>query len=352
MEGNVSSVEDKRISIATVLLTAVAPVVWGSTYAVTQLWLPPGRPMFAAAMRILPAGLVMLLWLRRLPRGRWWGRSLVLGTLNHALFFGLLYVAAYRLPSGLASTLTALSPLVVMGVARLAIGERQPWVTVAAALTGIGGVLLLVWQNQQGGPVDPVGVAASVGAVVSSAVGFVLVKRWTAPGSVLVTTSWQLVAGGLVLVPVALLTEGAPPAVDLPAALALAYLGLAGSVVGYVVWFRGLTRMDAGAVAVIGLVNPVVGTVLGVLLLGEPFGWGHLGAMGLVLGSVLLAQRPVRRAVGRLLPAGDTVSTRAHGVPGSGAGHWGRPPGLPSHRGDRDDRATDHCVAAGRPGPG
>ncbi len=313
--------------MATVLLTAVAPVVWGSTYAVTQLWLPPGRPMFDAATRILPAGLLMLLWLRRLPRGLWWGRALVLGTLNHALFFGLLYVAAYRLPSGLASTLTALSPLVVMGVARLAIGERQPWVTMVAAASGIGGVVLLVWQNEQGGAVDPVGVAASVGAVVSSAVGFVLVKKWTPPDGVLVTTSWQLVAGGLVLVPVALLAEGAPPALDLPAGLALAWLGLAGSVLGYVVWFRGLTRMDAGAVAVIGLVNPLVGTVLGVVLLGEPFGWGYLGAMVLVLGSVLLAQSPVRGALRSLLAAPRRVRTRAHAPRATAAGDWSCPAG-------------------------
>jgi probable blue pigment (indigoidine) exporter len=292
MEGNSSSVR-------TVLLTAVAPVVWGSTYAVTQLWLPPGRPLFSAAMRLLPAGVLMLLWLRELPRGRWWGRAVVLGTLNHAVFFGLLYVAAYRLPSGLGATLTAVSPLVVMAVAWLAIGERQPLVTLLAAVVGIGGVVLLVWQNDRSGPVDPVGVAASVGAVVSASVGFVLVKRWTEPGRVLVTTSWQLVVGGLLLVPVAAVTEGAPPALDLPAVLALAYLGLVGSVVGYVVWFRGLTRMDAGAVAVVGLLNPVVGTVLGVVLLGEAFGPVHLVAMVLVLGSVLVSQAPVRAALRR-----------------------------------------------------
>lgn len=295
-----SSMEDKTTTVRTVLLTALAPVVWGSTYSVTQLYLPPDRPLFAAVLRILPAGLLMVLWLRRLPSGRWWGRSVVLGTLNHAVFFALLYVAAYRLPSGLAATLTALSPLVVMAVAWLAIGERQSRVTLGAALTGILGVGLLVWQNERGGPVDPVGVAAAVGAVVSTSIGFVLVKRWTPPGRVLVTTSWQLVAGGLLLLPVALLAEGGPPSLDVPAVLALTYLGLAGSVVGYVVWFRGLTRMAAGAVAVVGLVNPVVGTLLGVLLLSEPFGLGHLGAMALVLGSVLVAQAPVRRAAGRL----------------------------------------------------
>lgn len=292
--------EDSSPRPLTIALTAVPPVVWGSTYAVTQLWLPADRPFFAAAARVLPAGLVLLLWVRRLPRGRWWGRSVVLGALNHGLFFGLLYVAAFRLPSGLGSTITALSPLVVMGTAFLVIGERQPRVTLLAAVVGVAGVVTLVWQGDRSGTVDLVGVAAAVGAVLSSALGFALVKRWSPPDDVLVTTSWQLVAGGLLLVPVAAFAEGAPPALDLPAVLALAYLGLVGSALGYVLWFRGLTRMDAGAVAVVGLVNPVVGTALGVLLLAEPFGPVHLAAVVVTLGSVLVAQSPVRRRVARL----------------------------------------------------
>ena len=187
--------------LGTVALTAVPAVVWGSTYAVTQLWLPPDRPFFAAAARVLPAGLLLLLWVRRLPRGRWWGRSLALGALNHGIFFALLYVGAYRLPSGLGSTLTAISPLIVMATAFLVLRERQPWVTVAAAVAGIGGVGVLVWSHDRAGAVDPIGLAAALGAVLASSVGFVLVKRWSPPDDVIVTTSWQLVAGGLLLVP-------------------------------------------------------------------------------------------------------------------------------------------------------
>lgn len=309
--------------LGTVALTAVPAAAWGSTYAVTQLWLPPDRPFFAAAARVLPAGLLLLLWARRLPRGRWWGRSLVLGGLNHAVFFALLYVGAYRLPSGLGSTLTAISPLVVMATAFLVLRERQPRVTVAAAVAGIGGVVVLVWTNDRSGTVDPVGVAAVLGAVVASSVGFVLVRRWSPPGDVLVTTSWQLVAGGLLLVPLAGLTEGAPPALDAPAIAALLYLGLVGSALGYVLWFRGLTRMDAGSVAVIGLVNPVVGTVLGVALLAEPFGPATLAAMGLTLGSVLLAQEPVRRRL-RAPAVLGTVRKRTPGL--SSRAHGGSPP--------------------------
>ena len=293
--------EDESATTGTIALTAIPAMVWGSTYAVTQLWLPADRPFFAAAARVLPAGLILLLCVRRLPRGRWWGRSVVLGALNHGLFFGLLYVAAFRLPSGLGSTITALSPLVVMGAAFLVIGERQPRVTLLAALVGVAGVVTLVSQGDRSGAVDPIGVAAAVGAVVSSALGFALVKRWSPPDDVLVTTSWQLVAGGLLLVPVAAVAEGAPPALDLPAVLALAYLGLVGSALGYVLWFRGLTRMDAGAVAVVGLVNPVVGTALGVLLLAEPFGPVHLAAAAVTLGSVMVAQGPVRHRLTRLL---------------------------------------------------
>ncbi|HET6967003.1 MAG TPA: EamA family transporter [Ornithinibacter sp.] len=296
------------------ILTAVPPVVWGSTYAVTQLWLPPDRPFFAAAARVLPAGLLLLLWVRRLPRGSWWGRSALLGALNHGVFFALLYLAAFRLPSGLASTLTALSPLVLMGLAFLALGERQARITLVSAVVGVAGVVALVWQNESAGGVDPIGVAAAVGAVIASSLGFVLVKRWSPREDVLVTTSWQLVSGGLLLVPLAAVAEGAPPPLDGPGLLALAYLGLVGSALGYVLWFRGLTRMDAGAVAVVGLVNPVVGTALGVLLLAEAFGPVHLAAVTVTLGSVLLAQEPVRRRLGlvrrpEIRTAPDPVAT-------------------------------------------
>ena len=316
--------------LGTVALTAVPAVVWGSTYAVTQLWLPPDRPFFAAAARVLPAGLLLLLWVRRLPRGRWWGRSLALGALNHGIFFALLYVGAYRLPSGLGSTLTAISPLIVMATAFLVLRERQPWVTVAAAVAGIGGVGVLVWSHDRAGAVDPIGLAAALGAVLASSVGFVLVKRWSPPDDVIVTTSWQLVAGGLLLVPLAALTEGAPPALDGSAIAALLYLGLVGSALGYVLWFRGLTRMDAGSVAVVGLLNPVVGTVLGVVLLAEPFGPVTLVAMAVTLGSVLIAQEPVRRAVAiprlmsRAARAARTARTRRLSVRTHGASAPGR----------------------------
>ncbi|WP_249044498.1 hypothetical protein [Crossiella equi] len=80
--------------LGVVLLTALAPAVWGSTYLVTTELLPPGRPLLAAVLRALPAGLLLVALTRRLPRGDWWWRSFVLGALNIGVFFALLFVAA------------------------------------------------------------------------------------------------------------------------------------------------------------------------------------------------------------------------------------------------------------------
>src|SRR5256885_583859 len=100
-----------------ILLTALAPAIWGSTYIVTSELLPPDRPFTAALIRVLPAGLLLVLFTRRLPVGSGWWRLLVLGALNIGVFQALLFVAAYRLPGGLAAVLGAVQPLLVMALA-------------------------------------------------------------------------------------------------------------------------------------------------------------------------------------------------------------------------------------------
>jgi probable blue pigment (indigoidine) exporter len=286
------------------MVTAVAPIAWGTTYIVTENFLPADRPLFAAAARALPAGLVLLAWRRQLPHGDWWWKAALLGLCNIGLFFPLIFLAAYELPGGLAATVQAMSPLAVMAIALPALGERPGVRRVVAALVGLLGVGLLVLRA--GGELSTLGLVAAVGSVVVSALGFVLVKRWPSPTDMLTTISWQLVAGGLVLVPVALLVEGAPPALSATNLGGLLWLTSMGTAVAYYCWFRGLVRMPAGAVAIVGLVNPVVGTLLGVLFAGELFGWAQALGMVLVLGGVVagqrLATRPQRHTIRRLEP--------------------------------------------------
>jgi probable blue pigment (indigoidine) exporter len=281
-------------------LAAIAPVAWGSGYYVTETFLPPDRPLFGAMVRALPFGLLLLAFRPQLPSGVWWWRSLLLGTLNIGAFFALIFVAAYRLPGGMAATLTATAPLMIMLVAWPVVGERPRAASLLGAGVGAVGVALLVLRA--GFAVDPIGVAASFGAVAMSSLGFVLVKRWRPPVDLLTFTAWQLVAGGLVLLPVALLVEGAPPPLDLAAVGGFLYLGLAGTVVAYVVWFRGLRLLPAAAVSLVGLLNPVAGIVVGVALAGEAFGGAQALGLLLVLTGIVAGQPAVVDRLRRRTP--------------------------------------------------
>lgn len=267
-------------------MTAIAPISWGSTYYVTATHLPPDRPLFAALVRALPFGLALLLVRRQLPKGDWWWRAAFLGVVNVGAFFALIFVAAYRLPGGLAATLTATSPLLVALIAWLLIRERPTPGAIAGAFLGVLGVALLVLRA--GFTVDPIGVAASLSAVLLFSLGIVLVKRWKPPVDMLTFTSWQLVAGGLAILPVALIVEGAPPAVDASAVAGYLYIGVVGTVIAYAVWFTGIGRLPATAVALVGLLNPVSGTVIGVALAGEPFGLVQVVGTSLVIAGIAL----------------------------------------------------------------
>jgi probable blue pigment (indigoidine) exporter len=273
------------------LLTAIAPAAWGTTYVVTDQLLPPDRPLFVATVRALPVGVVLLALRRQRPQGIWWWRALVLGACNIGMFFPLIFLAAYHLPGGLAATVQAASPLAVMALALPMLQERPGLVRIGAAFVGLAGVALLVLESS--GRVDALGLVGAFGSVLVSALGFVLIKRWPAPVDMLTLVSWQLVAGGLLLLPVGLLVEGPPPSIDAEAAIGFAWLAVVGTGLAYFCWFRGLTLMPAGSASLIGLVNPVVGTALGVVVVGEAFGWVQALGMLLVLGGVVAGQRRV-----------------------------------------------------------
>jgi probable blue pigment (indigoidine) exporter len=290
----------------TLALTAFAPIAWGSGYYVTETFLPPDRPLFGAMVRALPFGLLLLAFRPRLPQGIWWWRALVLGTLNVGAFFVLIFIAAYRLPGGLAATLTATAPVMMMLLAWGLIRERPAVASLVGAGIGFAGVALLVLQG--GTTVDPIGVAASFGAVAMSSLGYILVKRWRPPVELSTFTAWQLVAGGLVLLPIALLVEGAPPSVDARAVGGFLYLGLVATVLANLMWFRGLRRLPAAAVSLVGLLNPVAGTLIGIALAGEAFGLTQGVGMLMVLGGILLGQPAVAARLRVRRTAADPVA--------------------------------------------
>lgn len=273
----------------TLALTAVAPAIWGSTYIATTELLPAGYPLHVAMLRALPAGLLLLLVFRTLPRGHWWWRVTVLGALNFTFFWAMLFVSAYRLPGGVAATVGAVQPLIVIVLARLVMGRKMTTKAILAALAGLAGVALLVLTPHAA--LDPVGIAAGLAGAVSMAAGTVLTRHWQPDVPALTFTAWQLTAGGLLLVPLALLIEPSLPPMTGLNLLGFLWLGLVGGALTYIVWFRGVARLEPAAVASLGFLSPLVATLLGWLLIDQNLSPLQILGLVTVLASVWMAQR-------------------------------------------------------------
>ncbi|MFJ9826074.1 EamA family transporter [Streptomyces sp. NPDC101160] len=281
---------------ATIALTALAPASWGSTYFVTTEFLPPDRPLFTGLMRALPAGLLLLGLTRKLPQGAWWWKSLVLGVLNIGAFFPLLFLAAYRLPGGVAAVVGSVGPLFVVGLAALFLGDKPTVKGLLTAIAAAFGVSLVVLKA--GAALDAIGVAAGLLSALSMSAGTVFTKRWGRPEGVgaLALTGWQLTAGGLFLLPIAFLVEGAPPALSGTNLAGYAYLAFGNTAISYFLWFRGIERLSASSVTLLGPLSPITAAVIGWAALGQALGPVQLLGMVIAFGATLLGQLAPRAA--------------------------------------------------------
>lgn len=283
---------NRALLIAT---TALAPLAWGTTYATTTQLLPEGAPMLTALLRALPAGLLLLAITRTLPGGAWWWKASVLGILNVGAFFPLLFIGAYRLPGGVAATVGAIQPLIVVALAHLWLGERATVVKLVAGGAGIVGVALLVLTPAA--KLDGIGVAAAVTGAILMATGVALTKAWKPPVPPLTLTAWQLTAGGIFLIPIAAL-EGLPDAGFTGTnVLGYVWLGLAGTAVAYSLWFRGIGHLPASAVTFLSLTTSVSAATIGWLWLGQSLTPLQIAGGVLALGAIAAGALSSRQAV-------------------------------------------------------
>jgi len=276
------------------LTTALAPIIWGSSYLVTTEYLPQGYPLTLAMLRALPVGLLLLILCRQLPGVHWWLKIIVLGALNFSIFWWLLFVSAYRLPGGVAATIGAIQPLLVIFLARGFLGSPIRSYSIIAAIIGIFGVALLLLTADA--TLDKIGLLAGLAGAVSMGCGTVLSKKWLSDnhsGSVspLTFTAWQLVAGGILLVPAALTLEPALPHLSAENILGFVYLGLIGAGFTYLLWFRGLAKLSPTAIAPLGFLSPLTAVLLGWAILEQSLTPLQFAGAAIVFFSVWLSQR-------------------------------------------------------------
>jgi probable blue pigment (indigoidine) exporter len=276
-------------SAAAASLTVLAPIAWGTTYVTITELLPAGRPLLIATMRVLPAGLALVaagaIASRWRPRGVEWRRTATLAVFNFGVFFPLLSAAVYRLPGGVAAAAGGLQPLLVAALSWPLAGRRPRSTEIAVGCVAVIGVALVAIRPGAG--LDAVGLLAAVGANVSFAIGVVLTKRFPAPSNRIAATGWQLLMGGAVLLPLTLLTEGAPPALTGRNLAGFAYLSLVGTALAFMLWFNGIRRLSAAAPPLLGLASPITGAALGWAILEQSLTPLQLTGFAVTIGAIV-----------------------------------------------------------------
>ncbi|TOY94128.1 EamA family transporter [Vibrio fluvialis] len=278
--------------IKTIALTAIAPIVWGSTYIVTTEALPPESPLIASTIRSLPAGVLLVLISRAWPTGLWWLRIAVLGFLNIGLFFYCLFFAATYLPGGMASMVMSIQPVIVMIMSWYLLSAIFSSQQMVASGLGILGVGLLVLNSSAELNIE--GMLTAILGTLSMALGVVLTKKWGRPTgmTMLGFTGWQLLFGGITLLPVSLWLEGIPTQLTSINYLGYAYLSLIGAILGYFLWFRGIEKLPPVTVSFLGFLSSVSACFLGYLILNQTLTWPQLlGALAILFSIVLATPR-------------------------------------------------------------
>ena len=273
--------------------------VWGSTFLAIRVGVREVPPFLLAGMRFVVAGLVLYCWMRARgtpsPTRREWGGATLLAVLIFVCDYGLLFWAERRVPSGIAAVMLATIPVFMALSEIIILKTQQLTMRLAVALVvGIGGVAVLVSHSVSFGdaPIDPVGACALMAAAISWSAASALTRKVPLPAEKAMSSGVQMLSGGVLLVLAAgLLGEFRGfqiQAVSAKAWLALAYLIVAGSIIGFTAYVWLIHHESPTKVGTYAYVNPVVAVLVGYFFGGEALGARTIAGAALVLVSVVV----------------------------------------------------------------
>lgn len=285
---------DPRVLLA----FAAIYLLWGATFLAIRVAVVEIPPLFTAGVRFLTAGGLLYAFMRlrgaAAPSLTEWRGLMLTALCLFVATYGALFWAEQYVPSGVTAVIEATLPLTTLAF-EVFVFRHQPfhWRMLAAIVVGFGAV---AWLLLQGGAAQPFPVLpcfAILGGGVAWSLGAVLTRSMPRPASLPLAAGAQMMLGGAVLLALSAASgELQPlPHVSLRAGLALLYLIVAGSWVGFTAYVWLLARMPATRVASHAYVNPVVAVALGYLIAGEQLTSGMLLASAVIVGSVFLILR-------------------------------------------------------------
>lgn len=283
----------------TLVAFAIIYFVWGSTFLAIRVGVREVPPLILASMRFFAAGLALYLWMRargeRSPTLRQWRSAALLGIVIFLFDYGLLFWSEMRVASGIAAVMLATIPAMMALCEILFLRTQrltaQLVVGLIVGLAGVG-VLMLPSLKLGGAPVDKLGAAALIFASLSWSVASVLTRKMPLPESKVMSSGAQMLCGGVALA-LAAVAFGefrgfAFASVSHKTWLALAYLTVAGSIVGFTAYVWLLHHESPTKVATYAYVNPIVAVFVGYFFGGEALSARTIVGTACVLVSVLV----------------------------------------------------------------
>jgi drug/metabolite transporter (DMT)-like permease len=282
-----------KIDFRVIFAFAAIYVLWGSTYLAIRIAVQQVPPFFAAGIRFFIAGALLYAVMRfsgrPAPTRKEWGNLSLIGSLMFVVTYGAVFWAEQYVPSGFTSVLEATLPIITIAFEVFVFRQQRfRWSLLLSIAVGFVGVLLLLLHNAQHIALLP--CVAILGGGTAWALGAVLTRSLPLPKSKGITAGAEMWLGGAMLLVISSLTgEMHPfPHVSAKAVGALAYLVVAGSLVGFSAFVWLLGRMPATRVASHAYINPVVAVALGYFFAGEVVTLRMLFGTALIVASVAL----------------------------------------------------------------
>jgi drug/metabolite transporter (DMT)-like permease len=297
--GSLPRVRERRIDMRVLLAFMAIYFLWGATFLAIRVAVRQIPPFFSAGVRFLSAGALLYVLMRLggqpSPSAAQWRSIAVIALCMFVATYGALFWAEQYVPSGITAVIEATLPITTIAL-EVFIFRQQPfsWRLLAAVVLGFLGVAGLLLKGGQGSvALLPCLVILAAGTAWS--LGAVLTRSMPLPQSLTLAAGAQMMLGGAVLLALSQATgELQPfPSIPLRAALALLYLIVGGSLLGFTAYVWLLARMPATRVASHAYVNPLVAVCLGYFLAGEVLTARMILASALVIASVFLTlKRP------------------------------------------------------------
>ena len=273
-------------------------LLWASAYVPSKIGVLDSSPLWFLTIRfvisgVLALGVARVLGALRFPATReQWLAVFALGITSNAIYLGFTYEALRHLASGVGAIVASMNPLVLAIVAPALLHERLTKLKIVGLLLGFGGVVGIMIARTGSGSAEPRDVLLAFLGVTGSVAGTIIFKKYCATLALPTVAGLQLLAAAVVLLPLAIVLEGAPHALWTPRLIvSFAYVVIVMSVGASILWFWLLERGEASRVSAFYFLTPVFGLAIAFLILHEPVGVRDLGGLAAIALGIFLVQR-------------------------------------------------------------